>query len=180
MRWPSAPMVESAGLGLGDPAMQRRTVLGQLAAVPAILSFPVSAQAVTKIAFGYSAVTDFATVFIGADFPKAYTELGVVGRVGANIKTPADFIGKKVGVPGLGRAAASHLPPMAQAQWCGLPPGGVHRGAVPAACRPDPWWLAGSCITRSRFPGMAISSPASRTRWAAARSPALARTRPAR
>ena len=145
--------------------MKRRTVLAQLsaslAASPAILSYPVSAQAVTKIAYGYSAVTDFATVFIGADeglfakrglevepkfiplnptiipgiesgslqmggptpsgylqavdggldhvvlgggggFSKAYTELGVVGRVGANIKTPADFVGKKVGVPGLG------------------------------------------------------------------------------
>ena len=243
MRWPRTPMVESAGLKTRSPRMKRRTVLAQLsaslAASPAILSYPVSAQAVTKIAYGYSAVTDFATVFIGADeglfakrglevepkfiplnptiipgiesgslqmggptpsgylqavdggldhvvlgggggFSKAYTELGVVGRVGANIKTPADFIGKKVGIPGLGRATASHVPPMAQAQWCGRPPGGVHRGAVPAACRPDPWWLAGSCTTWSRFPGTAISSPASRTRWAAARSPAQALARPAR
>ena len=160
--------------------MQRRTVLSQLAAAPAILSFPVSAQAVTQIAYGYSAVTDFATVFIGADFSKAYTELGVVGRIGANIKTPADFIGKKVGIPGLGRATASHVPPMAQAQWCGRPPGGVHRGAVPAACRPDPWWHAGSCITWSRSPGTAISFPASRTRSAVARSPAQVLARPAR
>lgn len=141
--------------------MKRRTLIASLAASPAILSYPVSAQAVTKIAYGYSAVTDFATVFIGADeglfakrglevepkfiplnptiipgiesgslqmggptpsgylqavdggldhvvlgggggFSKAYTELAVVGRVGANIKTPADFVGKKVGVPGLG------------------------------------------------------------------------------
>ena len=180
MRWPSAPMVESAGLKSRRPRHATPHSSRPTGCRAGHFVFPRQRQAVTQIAYGCSAVTDFATVFIGADFSKAYTELGVVGRVGANIKMPADCIGKKVGVPGLGRATASHLPPMAQAQWCGLPSGGAHRGAVPAACRPDPWWLSGSCITWSRSPGTAISSPASRTRWAAARSPALARTRPAR
>ena len=33
---------------------------------------------------------------------KAITGFGVVARAGSNIKTPQDFVGKKVGVPGLG------------------------------------------------------------------------------
>jgi NitT/TauT family transport system substrate-binding protein len=38
----------------------------------------------------------------GGVLSKTYTELGVVARAGSGIKTPQDFIGKKVGVPGLG------------------------------------------------------------------------------
>ncbi len=38
----------------------------------------------------------------GGVLSKTYTELGVVARAGSGIKTPQDFVGKKVGVPGLG------------------------------------------------------------------------------
>lgn len=38
----------------------------------------------------------------GGVLSKTYTELGVAARAGSGIKTPQDFIGKKVGVPGLG------------------------------------------------------------------------------
>ncbi len=38
----------------------------------------------------------------GGVLSKTYTELGVVARAGSGIKSAQDFIGKKVGVPGLG------------------------------------------------------------------------------
>lgn len=38
----------------------------------------------------------------GGVLSKTYTELGVVARAGSGIKTAQDFVGKKVGVPGLG------------------------------------------------------------------------------
>ena len=38
----------------------------------------------------------------GGVLSKTYTDLGVVARAGSGIKTPQDFVGKKVGVPGLG------------------------------------------------------------------------------
>ncbi len=38
----------------------------------------------------------------GGVLSKTYTELGVAARAGSGIKTPQDFVGKKVGVPGLG------------------------------------------------------------------------------
>jgi NitT/TauT family transport system substrate-binding protein len=38
----------------------------------------------------------------GGILSKTYTELAVVARAGSGIKAPQDFIGKKVGVPGLG------------------------------------------------------------------------------
>ncbi|MEY2952622.1 MAG: hypothetical protein RLZZ401_709 [Pseudomonadota bacterium] len=38
----------------------------------------------------------------GGVLSKTYTELGVVARAGSGIRTPQDFAGKKVGVPGLG------------------------------------------------------------------------------
>ena len=142
--------------------MQRRTVIGGLAAVAvANLSLPLRAQTTTKIVLGYTAVTDFASAFVAAEqgfFKKrnldvelkfiplnstipaalqsdslqiggptpsvflqavdggldlvvvagagvtsqSITGFGVVARSGSNIKTPQDFVGKKVGVPGLG------------------------------------------------------------------------------
>ena len=142
--------------------MQRRTVIGGLAAVAvAHLSLPLRAQTTTKIVLGYTAVTDFASAFVAAEqgfFKKrnldvelkfiplnstipaalqsdslqiggptpsvflqavdggldlvvvagagvtsqSITGFGVVARSGSNIKTPQDFVGKKVGVPGLG------------------------------------------------------------------------------
>jgi NitT/TauT family transport system substrate-binding protein len=142
--------------------MQRRTVIGGLAAVAVgNLSLPLRAQTTTKIVLGYTAVTDFASAFVGAEqgfFKKrnldvelkfiplnstipaalqsdslqiggptpsvflqavdggldlvvvagagvtsqSITGFGVVARSGSNIKTPQDFVGKKVGVPGLG------------------------------------------------------------------------------
>lgn len=141
--------------------MQRRTLVGSLAAAAiAPLALPARAQA-TKIVLGYTAVTDFASAFVAAEqgyFKKrnldvelkfiplnstipaalqadslqvggptpsvflqavdggldlvvvagagvtsqAITGFGVVGRSGAGIKTPQDFVGKKVGVPGIG------------------------------------------------------------------------------
>ena len=47
--------------------MKRRTALAALAAAPAALSLPVRAQATTKIVYGYTAVTDFASVFVAAE-----------------------------------------------------------------------------------------------------------------
>ena len=142
--------------------MQRRTVIGGLAAVAVgNLSLPARAQATTKIVLGYTAVTDFASAFVAAEqgyFSKrkldvelkfiplnstipaalqsdslqiggptpsvflqavdggldlvvvagagvtsqSITGFGVVARSGSNIKTPQDFVGRRVGVPGLG------------------------------------------------------------------------------
>ncbi|MBX3643059.1 MAG: ABC transporter substrate-binding protein [Rubrivivax sp.] len=141
--------------------MQRRTLIGSLAAAATLpLALPARAQA-TKIVLGYTAVTDFASAFVAAEqgffkkrnldvelkfiplnstipaalqsdslqvggptpsvflqavdggldlvvlagagvTSKAITGFGVVARSGSAIKTPQDFIGKKVGVPGLG------------------------------------------------------------------------------
>ncbi len=47
--------------------MKRRTALAALASVPATLALPAFAQATTKIVFGYTAVTDFASVFVAAE-----------------------------------------------------------------------------------------------------------------
>ena len=142
--------------------MQRRTVIGGLAAVAVgNLSLPLRAQTTTKIVLGYTAVTDFASAFVAAEqgfFKKrnldvelkfiplnstipaalqsdslqiggptpsvflqavdggldlvvvagagvtsqSITGFGVVARSGSNIKTPQDFVGRRVGVPGLG------------------------------------------------------------------------------
>ena len=46
--------------------MKRRTLLSSLAATGAALSLPASAQTV-KVVFGYTAVTDFASVFVGQE-----------------------------------------------------------------------------------------------------------------
>lgn len=140
--------------------MLRRPVLGALAAIAAGGALPVRAQT-TKIVFGYTAVTDFASVFVakeeglfarrgldvelkfvpinstipaaiqadslqiggptpsvflqsvdggldhvvvagGGSTSKTITGFGLVARAGSGIRTPADCIGKKIGVPGLG------------------------------------------------------------------------------
>ena len=47
--------------------MKRRTLLVGLAGAPAVLSLPVRAQAMVKIAFGFSAVTDLSTAFVATD-----------------------------------------------------------------------------------------------------------------
>ncbi|WP_137919388.1 ABC transporter substrate-binding protein [Hydrogenophaga sp. 2FB] len=47
--------------------MKRRTALAALASVPAALSLPAFAQSNTRIVFGYTAVTDFASVFVAAE-----------------------------------------------------------------------------------------------------------------
>jgi len=140
----------------------RRRALQTLAAGTAALALPpVRAQATTKLVFGYTAVTDFATLFIAAEeglfakrklevepkfiplnstipaalqsdslqlggptpsvflqavdggldhvvlagggmTSKSMTGIGLVARAGAGIKTAADCVGKKIGVPGLG------------------------------------------------------------------------------
>ncbi len=46
--------------------IQRRTLLGALGAAAAAGALPARAQAGTKIVFGYTAVTDFASVFVAA------------------------------------------------------------------------------------------------------------------
>jgi len=140
--------------------MQRRQTLATLGALAAAAALPARAQA-TKIVFGFTAVTDFATVFVareegyfdkrgldvepkfvpinstipaalqsdslqmggptpsvflqsvdggldhvvvagGGVTAKTMTGFGLVARTGSNIKTSADCVGKKVGVPGLG------------------------------------------------------------------------------
>jgi NitT/TauT family transport system substrate-binding protein len=47
--------------------MKRRNALHALAALPVAASLPARAQAPTKIVFGYTAVTDFASVFVAAE-----------------------------------------------------------------------------------------------------------------
>jgi NitT/TauT family transport system substrate-binding protein len=47
--------------------MKRRNALHALAALPVAASLPAFAQVPTKIAFGYTAVTDFASVFVAAE-----------------------------------------------------------------------------------------------------------------
>ena len=48
--------------------MKRRTALAALTAVPAVAGLPAAfAQSNTKIVFGYTAVTDFASVFVAAE-----------------------------------------------------------------------------------------------------------------
>ena len=141
--------------------MKRRTVLHALtASATAAVALPARAQS-TKIVFGYTAVTDFATVFVGVEqgffkkrnvdvepkfipinstipaaiqsdslqiggptpsvflqaveggldhvvvaggglTSKSITGFGLVAKSGSGIKTPADCVGKKIGVPGLG------------------------------------------------------------------------------
>ncbi len=46
--------------------MKRRSVLQRLAAASAFIALPAAAQA-TKVVFGYTAVTDFASVFVAAE-----------------------------------------------------------------------------------------------------------------
>ena len=141
--------------------MKRRTLLAGLAGAPTVLSLPVRAQAMVKIAFGFSAVTDLSTAFVATDeglfskrgldveprfiplnptiipgiesgslqmggptplgylqavdggldhvvpagggsFSKKYTEIALVARAGTSIRSAADCVGKKIGVPGLG------------------------------------------------------------------------------
>jgi NitT/TauT family transport system substrate-binding protein len=138
--------------------MKRREIL---AAALAIGALPARAQSSTKIAYGYSAVTDFASVFVakeegffakhnldvdlkfipinstipaaiesgslqiggptppgllqsveggldhvvlggGGVLSKSYTELALVARPGSGIRSAADCVGKKIGVPGIG------------------------------------------------------------------------------
>ncbi len=144
--------------------MKRRSLIQSLAGLTSIglagTSLIARAQEKIKIAFGYSAVSDFASVFIakeegyfdkhgldvdlkfiplnsnipaaiesdslqlggptptiflqsvdgglnhmvvggGGVLSKTYTELAVVARAGSGIRKPQDFVGKKVGVPGL-------------------------------------------------------------------------------
>lgn len=140
--------------------LNRRAVLSTLAATSASLALPAWSQS-TKIVFGYSAVSDFASAFVAAEegyfkkrnldvelkfipinstipaaiqsdslqiggptpsvflqsvdggldqvvlagggiLSKAYTDVGVIARSGTGIRNAQDFIGKKVGVPGLG------------------------------------------------------------------------------
>jgi len=140
--------------------IQRRLVILSIAAAGAAFALPARAQN-TKIVFGYTAVTDFASVFVAAEegffakrnldvelkfipsnstipaaiqsdslqiggptpsvflqavdggldhvvvagggvTSKTNTIFGVVARAGSGIRTPQDYVGKKIGVPGLG------------------------------------------------------------------------------
>jgi NitT/TauT family transport system substrate-binding protein len=47
--------------------MKRRTAVIGLAAAASAIALPARGQAATRIVFGYTAVTDFASVFIAAD-----------------------------------------------------------------------------------------------------------------
>lgn len=142
--------------------MKRRILLHAGAATAAATTlWPVLARERTKIVYGYSAVSDFATVFVATDdgffatrgldvepkfiplnptiilgiesgslqmggptptgylqsidggldqvviggggvLSKTYTDLGLVARAGAGIRSAKDCIGKKIGVPGIG------------------------------------------------------------------------------
>lgn len=141
--------------------MKRRQWITTAAALAASAALPLRAQSATKINYGYTAVSDFASVFVAAEegyfkkhgldvelkfiplnsaipaaiqsdslqiggptptvflqsvdggldhvvlagggvLSKTYTDLAAVARAGSSIRTPQDFVGKKVGVPGLG------------------------------------------------------------------------------
>lgn len=143
--------------------LTRRAALARATALAGALAAPAFATraATTKITYGYSAVSDFATVFIAADeglfarrglevepkfipinstipaaiqagslqmggptptgylqavlggldhvvvggggvLSKTYTELGLVARAGAGVRSAQDCVGKKIGVPGIG------------------------------------------------------------------------------
>lgn len=141
--------------------MNRRQLITTVAALAASITLPVRAQSNTKISFGYTAVSDFASVFVAAEegffqkrglevelkfiplssaipaaiqsdslqiggptptvflqsvdggldqvvlagggvLAKTYTDVSVMARAGSNIRNAQDFVGKKVGVPGLG------------------------------------------------------------------------------
>ena len=141
--------------------MKRRTALSGLLAAGASVALPARAAENAKIVFGYTAVTDFASVFLAADqgyfgkrgldvelkaiplnstipaalqsdslqiggptpsvflqavdggldlvvlagggvLTKNSTGLGLVARTGSGIRSAADCVGKKIGVPGLG------------------------------------------------------------------------------
>jgi hypothetical protein len=58
--------------------MKRRNALHALAALPVAASLPALAQAPTKIVFGYTAVTDFASVFVAAE--EGYFKQAWAGR----------------------------------------------------------------------------------------------------
>ncbi|MGM9424561.1 ABC transporter substrate-binding protein [Hydrogenophaga sp. MI9] len=47
--------------------MKRRTALAALAAIPAAASLPALGQSLPKVVFGYTAVTDFASVFVAME-----------------------------------------------------------------------------------------------------------------
>ena len=47
--------------------MKRRNALAALSALAAAAALPVRAQTTTKLMFGYTAVTDFASVFVAAE-----------------------------------------------------------------------------------------------------------------
>lgn len=142
------------------PTLTRRQLI---AATAGCLSFPgvLRAQSAVKLAYGYSAVTDYATVFVAAEqglfakngidielrfipinptivpaiqsgslqmggptptaylqavsggmdhvviggggvLSKRFTEVGLVTAAGNSLRTPADCVGRKIGVPGLG------------------------------------------------------------------------------
>lgn len=142
--------------------IQRRTLVAAATALPATLMLPAAqAQSGGKIVFGYTAVTDFTSVFVAAEeglfkkrglevelkfipinstipaavqadslqiggpTPSVYlqsvdggldhvvvagggataknlTGFGLLARAGSGIRTPADCVGRKIGVPGLG------------------------------------------------------------------------------
>lgn len=141
--------------------MQRRQLITAAAALAACTALPLRAQTSSKITFGYTAVSDFASVFVAAEeglfkkhgldvelkfiplssaipaaiqsdslqiggptptvflqsvdggldhvvlagggvLSKTYTDVSVMARAGSNIRNAQDFVGKKVGVPGLG------------------------------------------------------------------------------
>lgn len=141
--------------------MQRRQLITAAAALAACTALPLRAQTSSRITFGYTAVSDFASVFVAAEeglfkkhgldvelkfiplssaipaaiqsdslqiggptptvflqsvdggldhvvlagggvLSKTYTDVSVMARAGSNIRSAQDFVGKKVGVPGLG------------------------------------------------------------------------------
>ncbi|HEY8905524.1 MAG TPA: ABC transporter substrate-binding protein [Rhodoferax sp.] len=141
--------------------MQRRQLITTVTALAACAALPLRAQTSSKITFGYTAVSDFASVFVAAEegffqkhgldltlkfiplssaipaaiqsdslqiggptptvflqsvdggldqvvlagggvLSKTYTDVSVMARAGSNIRNAQDFVGKKVGVPGLG------------------------------------------------------------------------------
>lgn len=141
--------------------MQRRHLITAATALTVGAVLPAHTQTRTQITYGYTAVSDFASVFVAAEegfftkrgldvelkfipinsaipaaiqseslhiggptptvflqsidsgldhvilagggvLSKTYTDLAVVARAGSGIRTAHDFVGKKVGVPGLG------------------------------------------------------------------------------
>lgn len=156
-----SPLPEAPASAPSETSTRRRFMARGVASAAALAAPAFRARAATKISYGYSAVSDFASLFVAVDegffgkrgleveprfiplnptivpaiqsgslhiggptptsflqsveggldhvvlagggvLSKTYTELGLVAKAGAGIRSAGDCVGRKIGVPGLG------------------------------------------------------------------------------